>query len=110
MSLYDILVTILLGIGLLFFLGGTLGIIRFPDFYTRLHPAGKVDTLATFMMCSAIILYILKHFTLANVLVSLKLVLIVVFAFMAIPTATHAIIDAGLRSGLKPWKRGEKAR
>lgn len=110
MTAYDILVIVILGIGLLFFLGGTLGILRFPDFYSRLHPAGKVDTLAIFMVSSALILYTLKHFTLANVLVSLKIVLIVIFAFMAIPTATHAIMDAGLRTGLKPWKRGEKSR
>ncbi len=32
-------------IGLIFFTGGTVGIIRMPDFYTRLHPAGKLDTM-----------------------------------------------------------------
>ena len=38
----DIVVTLLLICGLIFFAGGAVGIIRFPDFYSRLHPAGKL--------------------------------------------------------------------
>ena len=55
----DIIVTILLMVGLLFFTGGSVGIIRFPDFYSRLHPAGKLDTAGQVFMMSAMALYIL---------------------------------------------------
>ena len=37
-------VIILMLCGLFFFTGGSIGIIRLPDFYSRLHPAGKLDT------------------------------------------------------------------
>ncbi len=103
----NILICILLGIGLLFFAGGTIGIIRLPDFYCRLHASGKMDTLASMMMVAGIGLYLLEHPSLASVLVTLKIILIVVFAFLALPTATHAIVDSGHRAGLVPWQKSK---
>ena len=91
--------------GLLFFTGGSIGIVRFPDFYSRLHPAGKLDTMGLFMTMAGIALYTLMPFSLDSLLVSLKIMLIVVFVFITSPTATHAIIDAGHRAGLKPWTK-----
>ena len=37
-------------LGLIFFLGSAVGMVRFPDFYTRMHAAGKGDTLSTMLM------------------------------------------------------------
>ena len=96
-------VIIILGVGLLFFTGGTVGIIRFPDFYTRLHAAGKLDTMGLLMAMVAMALYTLQDYNLASLLTGLKIILIVVFVFITSPTATHAIIDAGFRAGLGPW-------
>ncbi len=107
MFLHAIVVILLLG-GLLFFFGGAVGILRFPDFYSRLHPAGKLDTLGSLAMLLGLALFNLEHFTLANLLTSLKIMLIVVFVFLASPTATHAIVDAGLRAGLEPWTREDR--
>jgi multicomponent Na+:H+ antiporter subunit G len=36
---------------------------------------------------------------------SFKMMLIVLFVFVLSPTATHAIVDAGVRAGLKPWTK-----
>ena len=99
----NILVVIVLGAGLLFFAGGTIGIIRFPDFYTRLHAAGKLDTMGLLLSMSAMALYSLGDLSVASLLTGLKIILIVVFIFITSPTATHAIIDAGFRAGLGPW-------
>jgi len=96
---------ILIIVGLVFFTGGSIGIIRFPDFYSRLHPAGKLDTMGLLMTMSGMALYTLDHFSLDTLLVSLKIILIVAFVFITSPTATHAIIDAGHRAGLRPWKK-----
>lgn len=108
----DVVVIILVCTGVVFFAGGAVGIIRFPDFYSRLHPAGKLDTLGSLLIMAGLAIYNLHHFNLANLLTSLKIILIVVFLFLASPTATHAIVDAGLRAGLKPWvhpkRRGGK--
>ncbi len=100
-----ILAVTLIVSGLLFFTGGSIGIVRFPDFYARLHPAGKLDTMGLFMTMAGLALYTLVPFSVDNLLVSLKIMLIVVFVFITSPTATHAIIDAGHRAGLKPWMK-----
>ena len=107
--LLDIVVTGVLAIGLFFFMGGAVGILRFPDFYSRLHPAGKLDTMGLFMTMTALALYNLHHFTTATVLTSLKIMLIVALVFVTSPTATHAIVDAGVRAGLVPWTRKDNS-
>jgi multicomponent Na+:H+ antiporter subunit G len=101
----DIIVIVLSVIGLLFFFATTVGLLRFPDFYSRMHAAGKGDTLSSLLMLLALILYNFHELNLANLLLALKILLIVVFIFMASPTATHAIIDAGFESGVKPWQK-----
>ncbi len=99
----DTLFIILMICGLVFFTGGTLGILRFPDFYSRLHPAGKLDTFGLVTTIGALALYI--AFSQGALLTALKIGLILVFVFITSPTATHAIVDAGVRAGLKPWTK-----
>ena len=101
----NLIVVLLLLLGLFFFAGGAVGILRFPDFYTRLHPAGKLDTMGSLCMLGGLALYNLGHYSIGEILVSLKIMLIVVFVFMASPTATHAIVEAGIAAGLTPWTR-----
>ena len=84
------------------FAGGVLGIIggigihRFPDFYSRLHAAGITDTL-----CAMLILLGLG-LQAGLSLAAFKLALIFVFLFFTSPTASHALANAALHSGLKP--------
>jgi multicomponent Na+:H+ antiporter subunit G len=84
----EIIVTIFLFGGLFFFMVGTLGIIRFPDVFTRAHSASKCDTLGAVLCLSSLV--ILQG---ANI-VSLKIILILVFVWIASPTATHLIAKA----------------
>lgn len=110
MDIVDIAVAVMVVCGLIFFTGGAVGILRFPDFYSRLHPAGKLDTGGSFFMLGALALFNLEAFSLQTLLVSLKILLIVVFVFLSSPTAIHGIVDAGVRAGLSPWTKGEKRR
>ena len=91
--------------GLIFFFATTVGILRFPDFFSRMHAAGKGDTLSSLLMLLPLALYNFHEFDLGNMLVALKVLLIAVFIFMASPTATHAILDAGYEAGIKPWTK-----
>ena len=72
------------------------------------HAAGKGDTLSTTLILGGLALYNLSHWSGDALLVSLKIAFIAVFIFMASPTATHAIIDAGYEYGEKPWTRKRK--
>lgn len=99
----NVLCAVLLFGGIFFFIVGAIGILRFPDFYARLHPAGKLDSMGLLLSLGGLALYSAHDFSLGALLVSLKIVLIVVFVFITSPTATHSIMDAGMRAGLRPW-------
>jgi multicomponent Na+:H+ antiporter subunit G len=102
------LVVALVVLGVLLFGIGVLGVLRFPDFYTRLHAAGKCDTLGSILLLLGLALFNLQDFTFANVLVSLKILSILAFVFVASPTATHALTETALVVGVEPWTKGGK--
>ena len=105
MTLVNVLVIFLLACGLFFFFAGAVGILRFPDFYSRLHPAGKLDTMGLFTSMIGVSLWVAHDGHLGSILTALKILLIVAFVFITSPTATHAIVDAGVRAGLLPWTK-----
>lgn len=93
--------------GLVFFLGASVGLLRFPDFYTRMHAAGKGDTLSSLLVILGFAVYQLRDFHSFShdwliLLVILKLMAIVFFIFLTSPTATSALMDAGWEDGVKP--------
>lgn len=104
----NIVVIVLILFGLAFFFGGAVGIIRMPDFYSRLHPAGKMDTLGIMAMVIGLALYNLHHYSFGALLLSIKMLLIVFFVFLSSPTATHSIVDAGMRAGLRHWTKKQR--
>ena len=87
---------VLLMIGSLLLITGALGMLRLPDFYTRMHAAGITDTLGA----DLILLGMMVQAGLT--LVTVKLLLIGAFLFFTSPTSTHAIANAAFTSGLKP--------
>lgn len=101
----EFIVMVLVVGGLVFFLGGSIGILRFPDFYSRLHPAGKLDTSGSALAMGGLALFVFFPVSLESVLTSFKILLIVAIVFLTSPTATHAIVDAGVRAGLEPWQK-----
>lgn len=93
--------------GMFIFAIGVIGVLRFPDFYSRLHAAGKSDSLGAILIIIAVALYNIVDFNLANVLVSIKIMLIAVFIFVASPTATHAITKTAMIIGVTHWSKGK---
>lgn len=98
-----ILTLIFMGAGLFFVLAGTLGVLRLPDFYTRLHAAGMTDTLGAELILLALIVQ--AGFS----QMSLKLLLVAFFLLVTSPTATHAVAHAAYSAGLKPLLGNYKA-
>ena len=90
---------VFLALGSLFVVVGGIGILRLPDFFTRLHAGGLTDTLgAAFVLIG---LMVVAGFT----LVAAKLALILFFLLFTSPTSTHALAKAAILGGLRPWTK-----
>jgi multicomponent Na+:H+ antiporter subunit G len=109
MVIIDRIVIVIVLAGTFVTLTGAIGLLRFPDFYTRLHATGKCDTLGTGLILAGLMLFHFTHYS-GTPLVPIKLLILIVFVFIANPTATHAIVKAAYRTGVKPWHLGEKRR
>ncbi|MCL0040640.1 monovalent cation/H(+) antiporter subunit G [Thermodesulfovibrionales bacterium] len=97
----DIIAIIFISLGVFVLIVGTIGLLRLPDFYTRMHAIGKCDTLGLAMVLVGLALY--EGLT----LLSAKLLLIAVFLFIANATATHAITRAAIKTSMVPWTKKE---
>ena len=99
----DMLLLVLSGlsiaIGVIALLIGSLGLIKLPDVYCRIHAVGMIDTAGA----SFIILGMIIHQGFS--LVSFKLALIGVFLFFTSPIATHAVAQVAHKMDVKPAGR-----
>lgn len=82
--------------GSLFLIIGGLGILRFPDFYSRIHPAGITDTMGAWLLIVGLM------FASDSWLVTIKLVMLLLFLATTSPLAGHALAKAAYMRGLKP--------
>lgn len=96
----DIISTAFLAGGCFFVVIGSLGLVRFPDFYSRMHAAGVTDTLGAWLIIIGLVLQS------PTSLVAIKLLIIALFVFFTSPTATHAVANAAFTAGEKPWLKG----
>ena len=93
---------ITLASGFCFIVGGFLcitggvGLLRFPDFFCRIHAAGVTETLATPLLLTGVMLQLGWSQD------SAKLLLVMAFVLATNPTAAHAMAKAALEGGLRP--------
>ena len=92
----DFLIWILLLGGAFFLLVGAIGVLRFPDFYTRLHAVSVCDTMGAGLVIAGLMLQG------GLTMVTVKLLLMFYFMIFTGPTAVHALAEAALRGRLKP--------
>ena len=93
----------LMGIlGLVFFLGSAVGMVRFPDFYTRMHAVGKGDTLSTMLMLTGFGLLTMQDYSIVSILVFIKIIAIVLFIYITSPTSTHVLMKAAFEDNHMP--------
>ena len=85
--------------GAIFLLIGAIGVLRFPDFFTRLHAVSVCDTLGAGLVLVGLMLQG------GLSLVTVKLLLIFYFMIFTGPTAVHALAEAALQGKLKPIAR-----
>ncbi|RMD63041.1 MAG: sodium:proton antiporter, partial [Alphaproteobacteria bacterium] len=75
---------------------GTIGLLRFPDVYARMHAAGITDTMGAGLIVTGLMLQ--GGFSQTTV----KLALILIFLLFTSPTSTYALANAAYHGGLKP--------
>ncbi|HWA37909.1 MAG TPA: monovalent cation/H(+) antiporter subunit G [Burkholderiales bacterium] len=78
---------------------GGVGMLRMPDFYTRVHAASVSDAVGAGLILAGLVLQA------GWTLVALKLAVVGLLVFFTSPAATHALARAALERGLAPWKR-----
>ena len=111
-GIIEVIVTILLAGGLFYMFTGAIGLLRFPDFYTRLHATGKCDTLGEILIIVGLLVYHIFVYSpgadISVKLVPVKLLFLITFLLLTNPVGTHALMKAGYTTGVKPWKIGDK--
>jgi len=88
---------VLMGLGVSFLSIAAIGALRLPDFYTRSHAIGVMDTTGALLLLSGLAL----QYGLSPV--TAKLIFLLLFLYLANPTMTHVLVRAAIKSGLKPW-------
>lgn len=99
MNLLDWVSAALLLAGAFFFLAGTVGLLRFPDVYNRLHALTKADNLGLGLTVLGLVLQA------GSWAVAVKLVLVWLLVLLAGASSAHLISASALRDGIRPWTK-----
>ena len=95
----NILSIIFIVAGLFFLIVAAIGVIRFPDVYSRSHAVSLTDSLGAFFMLVGIALHEGLSINM------LKILVVLILLYILNPVIAHATVRAALRSGLKPWQK-----
>lgn len=99
--IFEIIIVFFLIIGSLFIFVAALGLVRFPDLYTRMHAAAKSTSLGIgFMLIGTIF-----HFV--SLLVFLKAIAVILFIFLTMPIASHMISRVAYLRRVPVWEKTE---
>ncbi len=84
----DIASWVLLISGSFFVIVGGIGLLRLPDFYTRVHAASITDTVGAWLIILGLLLQV------EHTLVGIKLIMILLFLILTSPLSSHALTKA----------------
>ncbi len=99
MSIAELLAAALLVLGALFFLAGTLGLLRFPDVYTRLHALTKADNVGLGLIAAGLAVET------GSWAIAGQLAIIWLLVMLAGASVAHLVAAAALRRGVEPRRR-----
>lgn len=99
MTAIDFLSLLFIAAGAFFYLAGTVGLLRFPDVYTRLHALTKADNLGLGFLVMGLAVYAQSW------LVAGKLVLIWMLVLVSGASVAHLVAHGALEKGIQPWQR-----
>ena len=95
--LQNVLVGSMMIIGALFALVASIGVLRLPDLYTRMHAASKAGTLGSGLMLLALAIYAQDHGTVTRALAGIA------FLLLTAPISAHLLASAAHTAGYRLW-------
>ncbi len=84
-------------VGTIFIALSSLGLLRLPDFYTRLHGPTKAATLGVGLVLVGAVVY----FTFGQQIFSIREILVIVFIFLTAPVGSHMLAKAARAKGVE---------
>jgi len=103
----DILSGAMIVAGAFFILVGAIGLMRMPDVFTRMHAASVMETAGAGLLLVGLMIQA------GPTLLTLKLIFVLILFLLTAPVATHAVAQAALSAGIKPYlsedRRSEKS-
>ena len=103
--IFDIIIYVFIGIGIFFNVLAGVGLLRFPDVYTRLHAGTKCTTFGSLFLIGSVVLIGLKMWwendTNGSVL-AIHSAIALIAILLTNPVGAHAIARAAHRSGVEP--------
>ena len=104
MSAQDAVIVLLLVTGAFFFVAGTVGLLRFPDVFTRLHALTKADNVGLGLIAAGVAL------DAGGAAVALKVLVVWLLVLTASALSCQLIARAALEDGERPWRAGDRRR
>ena len=95
----ETIAALLMGLGLIFLVGSMIGMLRLPDFYSRVHASGNSETLGTMLVFLGLAVYNGVSIT------SAKLLIILMFIFVGNPIGSHILTKAAYKTGHPVWTK-----
>ena len=99
LPIQEIIAALLMGLGLIFLVGSMIGMLRLPDFYSRVHASGNSETLGTMLVFLGLAVYNGVSIT------SAKLLIILMFIFVGNPIGSHILTKAAYKTGHPVWTK-----
>ncbi len=100
----SVVVVVLIAAGVFFLSVAAIGVLRFPDVFTRSQALGLTDTFGALLMLLGLAIHQ------GPTLNALKILVVLVLLFLLNPMIVHAVVRAALRAGITPWtKEGKKS-
>lgn len=93
----ELIAFVLMGLGLVFLVGSMIGMLRLPDFYSRVHASGNSETLGTALVFLGLAVY--NGFTDT----SAKIIVIFLFVFLGNPIGSHILAKTAYKTGHIVW-------
>lgn len=99
----DMIVYALIGFGLFISSMSVVGLMRFPDIYTRLHAATKTTTFGSIFIVGGVIAENLIYMDKSSTVIIIHAILALLVIIFTNPISAHAIARASMISGVRPF-------